>query len=230
MDAFAPGSWQHDRLPPPFHITASLLRRVFPATTRVACVTFADPLTRFMMRFEIDTIRRMSAFFGQIAVESSQLRVVEENLTYTTEDRLREVFGNKLPIDSLSNYVRSPSRLANRVYAGMGGNGDESSGDGFSYRGRGLIQLTLKDNYKSFAEYSRVDVVSDPDLVAQPHYAAWSACWYWHVNRLNSFADTRDFRRLTGLINKRQLHLEERIQAIGHADSVLRHELGVLRW
>jgi putative chitinase len=213
----------------PFRLTPMLLRRIFPATTQAAADKFADPLTTFMARYEIDTVKRMAAFFGQIAVESSQLQVVEENLTYTSEDRLREVFGSKLPKGSLEDFTRAPEKLGNRVYANVGGNGNEVSGDGYRYRGRGLIQLTLKDNYKAFAAHSRVDVVAEPDLVAKPTYAVWSACWYWDSRRLNGLADTRQIRRLTLKINAAALELPARESATERAEQMLRIELGVTR-
>jgi putative chitinase len=171
----------------------------------------------------------MAAFFGQIAVESSQLRVVEENLTYTSEERISQVFENRIAKDKISGYVRTPERLANFVYAGLGGNGNEASGDGYRYRGRGLIQLTLKDNYKAFAAHSRVDVVAEPDLVAKPTYAVWSACWYWQRNGLNVLADVRDIRGLTKKVNLARRELDVRIEMTQLAHSVLCFELGITR-
>jgi predicted chitinase len=141
--------------PMPFRITAPLLRRIFPSTTQAAAEKNADVLTTFMTRYEIDTVKRMAAFFGQIGLESEQLRRSEENLIYSSEERLLEVSPKKLPRQTIADYVRAPERLANRVYASMGGNSDEASGDGFRYRGRGLIQLTLKDNYKALPRTQR---------------------------------------------------------------------------
>jgi putative chitinase len=109
------------------------------------------------------------------------------------------------------NYERNPQKIANKVYANRMGNGDEESGEGFAYRGRGLIQLTGKSNYEACGEAIGVDLVSNPDLVATPEYAALSAGWFWDKNHLNKFADANDMEGLTKKINGGTHGIEDRV-------------------
>jgi putative chitinase len=172
---------------------------------------FVEPLNLYLARYSIDSIARMASFFGQVGVESAGLTRVDENLRYSNPGRLVDVFGARVfeGVDA-STYANDPERLANRVYGRKGGNGDEDSGDGWRYRGRGLIQLTLKDNYAAFSRHCGVDLLADPDLLFQPSYAVWAACWFWHENRLNALADTENLDELTRRINRARHALAER--------------------
>ncbi len=149
------------------------------------------------------SLRRMAAFLGQIAFESSNLALLEERLSYKTTEQLRKIYSLFKTDDEASPYLRNPEGLANKVYANRGGNGDAASGDGWRYRGRGLIQLTFKDNYAAFAKDTQVDAVKKPELLATPEYAALSAGWFWHKHHLNELADGEMFQALTKRINKK---------------------------
>jgi len=135
---------------------------------------------------------RLRAFVAQVGHESGQLRRVSENLNYSAS-ALRAVFGRCFPTAALAEeYARKPEMIANRVYAGRLGNGDEASGDGWRYRGRGLIQLTGRSNYREAEEGLRwmgADFVSSPETLEQPLWAAWSAAWWWAAHGLNELAD-----------------------------------------
>lgn len=158
-------------------------------------------LNMAMDKYGIDTPVRQAMFLSQLAHESGNFRHVVENLNYSAE-ALQRVFGRHFPTPEIAQaYARQPERIANRAYANRMGNGDEASGDGWRYRGRGLIQLTGKDNYSRYAAHTGVNVVADPDLVATPEYAADSAGWFWSANRLNQLADTGDVRAVTRRIN-----------------------------
>jgi putative chitinase len=112
------------------------------------------------------------------------------------------VFRKYFPDDEIAaQYARQPEKIANRVYANRMGNGDEASGDGWKYRGRGLIQLTGKDNYTAFSLQANNEAIIKPDLVAQPELAAESAGWFWVTNGLNNLADTGDVKAVTRRIN-----------------------------
>jgi putative chitinase len=158
-------------------------------------------LNMTMLKRDINTPVRQAMFLSQLAHESGNFKFVVENLNYSA-DALRRVFGKYFPTEALANeYARQPERIANRVYADRMGNGPESSGDGWKYRGRGLIQLTGKNNYASFSMQADNNALVEPDLVAQPELAVDSAGWFWTTNRLNQLADTGDVKAVTRRIN-----------------------------
>ncbi len=136
---------------------------------------------------------------------------------------LRAVFGNYFPTDELAeDYARKPEKIANRVYANRMKNGDEESGDGWKYRGRGLIQLTGKENYTKCGGALKIDLVNKPDLLAQDANAAVAAaCWFWDSRKLNAYADQDDIRSVTKCINGGYNGLEDREQYLRRAKSVL---------
>lgn len=159
-----------------------------------------DRLNESMGQHAIDTPLRISHFLAQVAHESMLLKAVSENLNYSAEALLR-VFGKYFSSQEMaSGYARKPERIANRVYANRMGNGPESSGDGFRYRGRGLVQLTGKNNYRSFSQWISADCVADPDRVATG-FAACSAVFYWDSNGLNALADTDNLKLITKRVN-----------------------------
>jgi putative chitinase len=154
-----------------------------------------------MRRFDISTPARMAAFCAQLAHESGQLQRWTENLSYRWE-RLRQVFPKYFPSDAEARpFDRQPERIANRVYANRMGNGPETSGDGWRYRGRGPIQLTGKDNYRACGQGIGVDLVADPELLAMPERGCLAAAWFWARSGLNALADAGDFVTITRRIN-----------------------------
>lgn len=162
---------------------------------------WVDALNKTCDQFEINTPERIAGFLSQVAHESGGLKFVAENLNYSAP-ALRTVFGKYFTDDSMANaFARQPERIANKVYANRMGNGDESSGDGYRYRGRGLIQLTGKDNYAAFGAACGVDAVGNPDIVETSNIAALSAGWFWSTRRLNSLADAKDIVGMTKRIN-----------------------------
>ncbi len=175
---------------------------------------FVEPLKAACEAAEINTRARLTAFLAQAAVESRELMDLEENLNYRAA-RLREIFPGKFPTDELAaQYAGKPEAIANRVYADKGGNGDEASGDGWRYRGRGIFQITLKDNYRrcSIAICRDADtLLVNPEFLMDPDYACMAAAWYWGEHGLNRWADLGDFETLTGQINRAKLHLAERV-------------------
>ncbi|MBU6258470.1 MAG: glycoside hydrolase family 19 protein [Burkholderiales bacterium] len=216
----------------PFEITASLLTQMFHGLSRAIADTFVAPLNLYMCRHNIDTINRMAAFFGQAGHECKGLTHMEESFHYK-EERLRSVFGAKLGNADVSELLKSQEALANFIYANEGGNGAVKSGDGWRFRGRGLLQLTLRQNYAAFAKFSGIDVVANPDLIAKPTYAVWSACWYWGWRRLNNPADSGDLPEVTRRINAKLVDLDDRINRTNRAREVLRHSilgLGASPW
>lgn len=138
--------------------------------------------------YNINTPLRMSHFLAQCAHESGNWRFTVENLNYSKE-ALMSIFRRHFPDQAIAaQYDRKPEQIANRAYANRMGNGDESSGDGWKYRGRGYIQLTGKSNYSVFNQTVQEDVLEFPDLVATK-YPLSSAGFFWDTNKLNNIAD-----------------------------------------
>ncbi|MES9833846.1 MAG: glycoside hydrolase family 19 protein [Candidatus Thiodiazotropha sp. DIVDIV] len=164
---------------------------------------------------------RLAHFFSQVLHESGQMRFDMENLNYSAK-ALRAVFGKYFKTKRQAEaYARQPEKIANKVYANRMGNGSESSGDGWKYRGRGLIQLTGKNNYRAFAKWIGDDrVVDDPDLVAT-EYAVQSAVFYWDKNKLNKIADKDDVVRMTKRVNGGDNGLAHRTELLTKAKGLL---------
>lgn len=168
-------------------------------------------IIKAMDLFNINTPLRQAAFLAQCAHESREFTVTEENLNYSAE-RLLKVFPRYFKsLEQATLYARNPRAIASYVYANRMGNGPESSGDGFRYRGRGYIQLTGHDNYMQYAAATASDALNNPDLVSGPDGAALSAGWFWSKNGLNLLADKDDFLGITRRVNGGLNGLEERM-------------------
>lgn len=175
---------------------------------------YVEPLNAACDRFDIVTPLRLAAFVGQCAVESAGFTKTEESLYYTTAKRLCEVWPSRFHTEvEAVPFVRNPEKLANRVYAGRNGNGDEASGDGWRYIGRGLIHLTGRANYADAECALDKGYLGFPDLVALPEGACLTAAWFWHTNKLNILADAMLVNEITRRVNGRaMLHADLRKQ------------------
>jgi len=141
-----------------------------------------------MSTFKIDTALRLSHFLAQCGHESAGFKAVQENLNYGAKGLLG-IFKKYFPTEAKAlQYERKPEKIANLVYGSRMGNGDEASGDGYKFRGRGYIQLTGKNNYVAFGKAINEDIAANPDLVATK-YPLLSAAWFWSSNSLNALAD-----------------------------------------
>ncbi|MFX1666937.1 glycoside hydrolase family 19 protein [Riemerella anatipestifer] len=166
---------------------------------------------------------QMAHFLGQLAHESGSFRSSIENLNYSADSLLR-VFKKYFTPAQARAYARQPEKIANRVYANRMGNGNETSGDGWKYRGRGYIQLTGKNNYKAFSQFIGEDCVSNPDLVATK-YPYESAIWFFRQNKILSIAtkiDVETIKRVTRLVNGGYNGLDDRIRKTRYYYSLLK--------
>ena len=171
---------------------------------------WTDALNKILPDYGIDTPQRVAAFVAQAAHESGGFTALHENLNYRAET-LRKVFPKYFPTDALAQqYAHNQEAIANRVYANRMGNGPEESGDGFRYCGRGLIQLTGKQNYQAFADSIEIPVEQVPDFLQTFEGAVQSACWFWENNNLNQYADSGDILTMTKRINGGTIGLEDR--------------------
>ena len=164
--------------------------------------TFEAPLAAACARFGIDTPQREAAFLAQIAHESRLLTALEEGLYYRDPARICKIFPSTVPnLGVAQGLACNPKALANHVYANRNGNRDEASGDGWRYRGRGLIQLTGRANYARAAAALDRPYVEQPDLVLEPADACLTAAWFWDAHNLNALADAARFDDVTRAIN-----------------------------
>jgi len=178
---------------------------------------WAEALNKILPDYEINTPQRVAAFIAQSAHESGGFTALHENLNYRAVT-LRKVFPKYFPTDEMAEqYAQQPERIANRVYGGRMGNGDEASGDGFRYCGRGLIQLTGKSNYQAFADSLQMPVEEVPAFLATFEGAIQSACWFWESNNLNQYADSGDILTMTKRINGGTIGLADRQAHYNHA-------------
>ena len=180
-----------------------------------------EALDQLLPDYDINTPQRVAAFVAQCAHESGSFAFIKENLNYKAAS-LMKTFGKYFPtLELAAQYEKRPERIANRVYANRMGNGDEASGDGYRFCGRGLIQLTGRDNYTFFAGSLDIPVEEASEYLATFEGAAQSACWFWETNNLNRFADVGDIKGLTRSINGGYIGLEDRIRHYEHALHVM---------
>lgn len=171
--------------------------------------------------FGITTPARVAAFLAQTAHESGGYRALKENLNYKAET-LMKLWHARFPTLEVANqYAHHPEAIANYVYANRMGNGAPETGDGYAYCGRGLLQLTGKDNYSKFAAYAGIAVEDAPGYIETPRGAVHSACWFWYVNDCNTYADAGDVEGLTKRINGGTIGLADRIAHTDHAVHIL---------
>jgi len=209
------------------NLTISQLRQLLPKNKYVE--HWHHALSVLLPDYDIDTPRRMAAFIAQCAHESGGFSVLQENLNYKPQ-ALRRLFSKYFPDDAIAGQYcakfNKQEAIANRIYANRMGNGDESSGDGYRFRGRGLIQLTGRSNYQNFADSIEVDgrplkIDEVPAYLETFEGAAQSACWFWETNNLNKWADEGDILTLTKRINGGTIGLEDRKKHYEHALHVL---------
>ena len=182
---------------------------------------WVDPLNETFARFNINTAIEQAAFIGQCGHECNNFRTLEENLNYRAAT-LMKLWPKRFPTQEIANeFAGNPRKIANKVYACRMGNRDESSGDGYRFRGRGCIQLTGSDNYHHAGQALGVDFWAEPDLVSTPKYAALTAGWFWDTHKCNAAAQAQDWTRLTKIINGGTFGLEERVALTNNDIAIL---------
>jgi putative chitinase len=201
-----------------FDFTQDKLAQILPGNPYID--HWHEALCKILPDYDISTPERVAAFLAQTAHESGGYKALKENLNYRAET-LCKVWPRYFNASNASQYEHNQEAIANRAYANRMGNGDEASGDGFRYCGRGLIQLTGKQNYTKFAESIETPVEEIPEFLATFEGAIQSACWFWETNNLNQYADSGDILTMTKRINGGTLGLEDRTNHYHHAIQVL---------
>ncbi len=182
-------------------ITLSQLAAIFETTPKATLTNFVDPFNKTFEVFDITSMARQCAFLAQVGHESANLTATVENLNYSQQGLLK-IFGKYFKTEAAAaRYARKPELIASCVYANRMGNGDEASKDGWTYRGRGLIQLTGKNNYVAFAKFRKESLEDTVTYMSTPEGAAMSAGWFWSNNGLNVLADQGRFTDITRRIN-----------------------------
>lgn len=192
-------------------ITLELLQALCPATKQSVLVKYTEPLHEVAEYYDMyDNPKRVAGFLAQVAHESGGFNFVKENLNYSAKGLLN-TFKKYFTSEAIAKqYERQPAKIANRVYANRMGNGPEESGDGYKFCGRGLIQLTGKQNYTRFAADLGISIDETVAYLETPNGAVSSAGWFWDNNNLNTYCDRDDFVGLTKRINGGTIGLEDR--------------------
>jgi putative chitinase len=202
-----------------FNFTKEKLAQIIPGNPNLD--HWYESLCEILPDYDINTVQRVSAFLAQCAHESGGFRAIKENLNYKAES-LCKVWPRYFPnIDIARQYAQQPEKIANRAYGGRMGNGPEESGDGWKFCGRGLIQLTGKDNYSRYAASTEQTLDEASEHLTTFEGCVQSAAWFWEANNLNQFADSGDILTMTKRINGGTLGLEDRQKHYAHAIQVL---------
>lgn len=194
-------------------VTVELIKSLCP--NAVTPEKLVEAFTEYGPRYGLNTPERVAMFLAQCAHESGGFRIFVENLNYSARG-LRNTWPSRFPTDAIAlKYARQPRAIANKVYADRYGNGGEASGMGFLYRGRGLKQLTFKNNYAKFEKDTGIPALKNPDILMSYPEALISALWYWGQGNptgksLNTYADKKDVKGCTKLINGGYIGLAER--------------------
>lgn len=179
-------------------------------------------ITKTAEKYSINTNLRMCHFLAQILHESGNFVAVKENLNYSAEG-LTKTFPKYFPTnESAIAYAKKPEKIANKVYSNRMGNGDETSGDGFKFCGKGYIQITGKENYTALAKDTGIDCVNHPELLLLPENAIISAGWYWNSRKLNAFADADDIVTITKKINGGTIGIDDRKAKLLKCKSIIK--------
>ncbi len=202
-------------------VTDDSLKQIMPKLPEARRAALLPALQTALNEFAVNTPKREAAFLAQIAHESGELTIFAENLNYSAKG-LMATWPKRFPdLATAQKYERNPEKLANYVYANRIGNGDEASGDGWRFRGRGPIQITGRENYQKYGSRLNVDLINHPDQAATPEVGFRIAGLYWRENGLNELADGEMFETITKRINGGLKGLEDRVKYFARAKQVL---------
>lgn len=209
----------------PLLITEKKLSMLLPKFSPDEIKVWVESFRKACELYKINTANRVASFVGNCLHESRELARLEEDLNYTTAERLLKIFPHDFKDKAdAQNYVKQPQRIANRVYANQGGNGNEASGDGWRFRGRGPGQLTLRYNYDAYSKHKGIDFVKNPDLVLEPEYLVDSFAWFFQKNKLHQYADKWDIKTINKKINGGSIGMAERIVYCDKVRNVMLYE------
>jgi len=189
-------------------ITLEQLQKILPNNENIQ--DWHEVIENNLPNYDINTIFRVSAFLAQCSHESAEFTRITENLNYKAGSLLKIFPRHFSDLDEANEYAHNQEKIANRIYADRMGNGSEDSGDGWKFKGRGLIQLTGRDNYQKFADFLQMSVDDVPNYLESFEGALVSACWFWNIKDLNILADSEDIESITKKINGGLLGQDDR--------------------
>ena len=202
-----------------FNFTQDQLQQFLPNNQHVE--HWFEALSTVLPDYDISNVQRVASFLGETYVESAAYTAIQENLNYRAES-LTKVWHSHFPTMEIANqYAHNPEAIANRAYASRMGNGDEASGDGWRFCGRGLIQITGRSNYQAFADSLSMDINDVPDFLQTFEGCVQSACWFWEANNLNQYADAGAIDHESRIVNGGTLGLQERRAAYERALQII---------
>lgn len=204
-----------------FDFTIEILDALVPKNPYID--SWYEAMIKILPDYDINTKLRVAAFVAQCAHESGNFRFIKENLNYRAET-LTRLWPRLFPPEIAKRYASMPNKqeaIANRAYGNRMGNGPEESGDGYRFCGRGLIQLTGRNNYENYAQSLEISLEEAVEHLTTFEGCVQSACWFWESNNLNQFADRRDMVTLTKRINGGTIGLQDRIKHYNHACHIL---------
>lgn len=205
-------------------ITLEQLKKIIP--TNKEPQAWLDVLVDILPKYGIDTPKRLAGFLAQCAHESTDFKVLEENLNYSAA-QLQKTWPKRFDSATAAQFARKPEAIANKVYSNRMGNGSPESGDGWRFRGRGIKQLTGRDNYTAFGKSVGMTAEKAAEYVTTKKGAVESAAWFWKTNNLNRFADAGDIVGMTEAINGGTIGLEDRKRRYSAAISILETQKAV---
>jgi putative chitinase len=204
---------------PDFILTKQQLSQIIAGNPNID--NWYNSLAIYLPSYDINTKLRLSAFLAQCAHETGDFMVVHENLNYTANG-LMAMWPKIFPtLDVADQYAHNAEAIANKAYANRLGNGDEASGDGWTFRGRGLIQITGRENYQNFADSIKMNINDVSTYLETSNGAVQSACWYWNLRNLNTLADAGDMQTITLRINGGLISLQDRMTRYNAALQIL---------
>lgn len=203
-------------------ITIEQIKKIAPGAPDKAAGEFVDTFNKWGEKFGIATPLRAAHFISQCVHECAELKAFEENLNYS-EKGLLKVFPKYFNAATAKQYARKPEKIANRVYANRMGNGNEASGDGWKYKGRGAIGLTGRSNYLAYSTsgFCVGDLMAHPEWLAKSPGCYKSAMWFWWKNGLNAIADTGDVNAVTRRVNGGYNGIDSRKKYLARAKEIL---------
>jgi putative chitinase len=199
-------------------ITLDQLKKIIP--TNKEPEAWLEVLLEVLPRYDINTPMRLAGFLAQTAHESADYKLLEENLNYSAA-QLQKTWPKRFDASTASQFARKPEAIANKVYSDRMGNGSAASGDGWRFRGRGIKQLTGRDNYTAFGKSVGITAEKAAEYLTTKKGAVESAAWFWKTNNLNRFADVGDIVGLTKAINGGDIGLADRKKRYESAKKVL---------
>lgn len=204
-------------------ITLDQLKKIIP--TNKEPDTWLSVLNEILPKYDIDTPARLAGFLAQCAHESGEFKLLEENLNYSAA-QLQKTWPKRFDAATAAQFQRKPEMIANKVYSDRMGNGSPESGDGWRFRGRGIKQLTGRENYTNFGKSVGMTAEKAAEYLATKKGAVESAAWFWKTNNLNRFADADDITGMTKVINGGTIGLPDRKKRYENAKSVLVGKIG----